>query len=299
MNLSKTKTPPELIPPADELMRRYSELRAYVELTDDDIGRVVSVWDRVQPTVQSLVDDFYATILRHQKTAAVIRGEDQVGRLKLSLRNWLEELFAGKYDAQFVRNRWLVGWRHVRIGLPQVWTATAMSRMCDRLIGNLASGWKGDLLDFQRTVSAVKRMMDLDLALIQDAYHTESVASYLQSEKDFNDAIIATTQSIVVEVDEAGRIQRGNTYLSRLVCGKDELGAHILRIDDLIPVEDRVAMRDLLSRTCARTVWAGDHKTARCQLKTALFDGSRVLLHRKQHPMQLAHFGCNCWWVMM
>jgi signal transduction histidine kinase len=250
MQYSTANIPMELIPPAAELMQRYSELRAYVTLTDDDICRIVAVWDKVRPVVPSLIDDFYATIMQHQNAAAVIRDPDQVQRLKLSLQRWLEELFTGNYDERFVRNRWLVGWRHVKIGLPQVWAAAAMSRLCDRLVNHLAEDWQQGVVEFQRTISALKRVIDLDLALIQDAYHTESVAKYLQSEKDFNDAIIGTTQSIVVEVDDAGLIRRGNTFLSRLVCGADQLDSRIAGIDDLIPVEDRAAMRELLSRTC-------------------------------------------------
>ncbi len=144
-----------------------------------------------------LVDDFYDTILRQPDAAAVIRGgEQQVARLKRTLESWLAELFVGRYDVKFVRNRWLVGWRHVKIGLKQVWTATAMSRMRDRVLRAIASNWRESVDAYQQLASAITRLMDLDLALIQDAYHTEAVAKFLRGERDLNEAIIGTTQSL-------------------------------------------------------------------------------------------------------
>ncbi len=242
----------ESIPPDHELMQRYLALREYIALTDNDIEIAVAAWPQVKPHVQELIDDFYATILSQPNASAAIRGgEQQVARLKLTLARWLSELFVGKYDQVFVRERWLVGWRHVKIGLPQVWTATAMSRLRDRLLGSIALDWDDGLAEFQSLSSAITRMMDLDLALIQDAYHTEAVAKFVRGERDLNEAIIGTTQSVVLLVTESGEIARGNTFISRLVCGEDTLPTHVRRIDDLIPAEDCGQLYELLSRDCA------------------------------------------------
>jgi signal transduction histidine kinase len=244
-------TPDEHVPSDDELMRRYFELRDYIDLKDSDIQYAVGIWPLVQPHVNDLVDDFYATILRHPSAAQVIRGGPaQVERLKLTLLHWLEQLFVGKYDVQFVRDRWNVGWRHVKIGLSQVWTATAMSRMRDRMLRAVADSWPNQIEEFTEVASIITRLMDLDLALIQDAYHTQAMAKHLQSERDINEAIIGTTQSIVMEVDRLGNIRRGNLFLARLVCGRDALSSDILNVDDLIPIDERSKVRDLLDRHC-------------------------------------------------
>lgn len=241
-------TSDDLIPSMDVLVRRYRELREYVELTDADVAAAVATWPLVQPHLAELVDDFYDEILKHPEAAAVIRGgQAQVDRLKSTLQQWLRELFEGTYDEQFVRNRWLVGWRHVQLGLAQVWTATAMSRMRDRLLKKLMAHWSACVVEFGRTASAISRLMDIDLALIQDAYHTASLAAYLQGEKEYNETIISSTESIVLVLDAAGRIVRGNSFLARLVCGSDLLDARIQRLEDLVPVEDLPQLQKLLS----------------------------------------------------
>ena len=242
----------ETIPSDHELMQRYEALREYISLTDEDVAIAVAAWPQVQPHVRDLVDDFYATILRQPSAAAAIRGgEQQVARLKLTLEHWLAELFVGEYDQAFVKNRWMVGWRHVKIGLPQVWTATAMSRMRDRLLNGLAHHWTDTLPAYQKLSSSISRLMDLDLALIQDAYHTEAVAKYLRGERDLNEAIIGTTESVVLIVNDSGEIERGNTFISQLVCGQDSLPTKMRRIDDLIPEDDCAKIYELLNCECS------------------------------------------------
>lgn len=240
------------IPSDQELMQRYLALRAYIALTDNDVEIAVAAWPLVLPHVRDLVDDFYATILSEPNASAVVRGgESQVARLKLTLERWLEQLFIGKYDQTFVRDRWLVGWRHVKVGLSQVWTATAMSRMRDRLLNALAVNWPHSVEDYRRLSSAISRLMDLDLALIQDAYHTEAVALHVQQEKDLNEAIIDTTQSVVLLVNARGEIERGNTAIAQLICCEDALPSHVCTVGDLFPREDAASVYELLARTCS------------------------------------------------
>ncbi|NND98256.1 MAG: hypothetical protein HKN47_13100 [Pirellulaceae bacterium] len=237
----------ELMPPGDELLTRYRELCKYVGLGRHDVQRAQAVWILVEPHVASHVNDFYAEILKHQETSGVFTGGDaQVERLKASLRCWIAELFCGNFDQAFVQNRWIVGWRHVQIGLPQIWTASAMSRLRDRILNQLAVDWTDSAVSFQKTASAISRLMDLDLALIQDAYHAESVATQLRDQRDFAEAIIGTTQSIVLVVDQDGKILRGNRYLSRLVCGESELPASIDSVQGIIPEGENSAVLALL-----------------------------------------------------
>src|SRR5438045_2050592 len=107
----------------DDLFARYQELQRYVGWTDEDARRVHSAADLLRPHLGPLIDDFYAEIERHPDAAQVITGGPaQVQRLKGTLLNWLDELLAGNYDRGYVARRWRVGWRHVEIGLDQVYT---------------------------------------------------------------------------------------------------------------------------------------------------------------------------------
>src|SRR5262249_59901126 len=106
------------------------ELQQYVEWTDDDARRVRSVAALLEPHLPALIDDFYDEIERHPDARKVITGGPaQVARLKGTLRRWIADLLAGPYDKDYVARRWQVGWRHVEIGLDQVYTNVALSRL--------------------------------------------------------------------------------------------------------------------------------------------------------------------------
>jgi hypothetical protein len=106
-----------------EPFRRYQELQGFVGWSDADAARVAAVAGLLDPHLPALVDDFYATIDRHPNARRVITGgAAQVERLKGTLLIWLRELLGGVYDAAYAARRWRVGWRHVVIGLDQVYT---------------------------------------------------------------------------------------------------------------------------------------------------------------------------------
>jgi signal transduction histidine kinase len=130
------------------------------------------------------VDDFYAEIERHPAARKVITGgQAQIDRLKGTLAQWIRELLAGKYDADYVARRWRVGWRHVEIGLEQVYTNVALSRLRTGLVRNLHLRWQGDPLVLKETVRSLNKLLDLDLAIIEDAYQAEYAARLQRTER--------------------------------------------------------------------------------------------------------------------
>jgi signal transduction histidine kinase len=153
---------------------RYRELQAYVGWGDDDARRVVAAAPRLDPHLPALIDDFYAEIERHPDARKVITGgPEQIERLKGTLLRWVRELLGGTYDAAYLERRWRVGWRHVEIGLDQVYTNVALSRLRTGLCRALQGAWDGDHGGLGETVRSLDKLLDLDLAIIEDAYQSE------------------------------------------------------------------------------------------------------------------------------
>jgi signal transduction histidine kinase len=167
-----------------DLFRRYQELQAYVGWNEADAARVQAVAPILQPVLPSLVDDFYEEIDRHPQARTVITGgQAQVARLKGSLLRWLHELLSGPYDRDYAVRRWRVGMRHVEIGLDQVYTNVALSRMRSGLIQALGESWQGSRDDLVATLKSLNRLIDLDLAKIEDAYQAEYLARQQRSDR--------------------------------------------------------------------------------------------------------------------
>jgi signal transduction histidine kinase len=169
---------------ADQLYNRYRELQSYVGWGDADARRIVAAAGLLEPYLSSLIDDFYQEIERHPEARKVITGgAAQIERLKGTLVRWIRDLLAGIYDADYVARRWRVGWRHVDIGLDQVYTNVALSRLRTGLIRALHESWQGDALSLKETVHAFNKLLDLDLAIIEDAYQAEYMERLQRSER--------------------------------------------------------------------------------------------------------------------
>jgi signal transduction histidine kinase len=167
-----------------ELYRRYQDLQRYVGWTREDAVRVQAVAGLLQPFLAGLIDDFYDEIQRHPNASKVITGgPQQIERLKGTLRAWLKDLLTGPYDEDYVARRWRVGWRHVEIGLDQVYTNVALFRLRRGLLLALEEHWPGDLRDSLATRRSLNTLLDLDLAIIEDAYQSEYVARLQRGER--------------------------------------------------------------------------------------------------------------------
>jgi signal transduction histidine kinase len=169
----------------DNLFRRYQELQQYVGWTEEDAQRVWSVAALLEPHLTPLIDDFYAEIRRHPEALKVITGgPPQIERLKGTLRSWLHQLLTGPYDRDYVARRWRVGWRHVEIGLDQVYTNTALSRLRRGILRILEGCWpEADLHGAMTVRRSLNTLLDLDLAIIEDAYQAEYLTRQQRSER--------------------------------------------------------------------------------------------------------------------
>lgn len=171
-----------------DFAHRYREMQRYVGWTDDDARRVAALWPLVAPHAHDLIDDFYAAIQRHPEASRVITGgPDQIERLSETLRQWLAQLLAGQYDEEYMARRWKVGYRHVEIGLSQRFTSLALSRLRVGIMRCICTSWKEPAEKLAPSLGSLNKLLDLDHALIQDAYECEHIHRERQSERERSD----------------------------------------------------------------------------------------------------------------
>lgn len=167
--------------PVSALFSRFRDLQAYVGWSDDDAARVRAIAPSVDQHLSELIDDFYTEISRHPDAARVITGGDeQIGRLKGSLRVWLSESFAAVHDAQYIQRRWKIGLRHAEIGLNPAYTSAAVSRLRNGLLTIISDHCRKVSLPLHDCAQSINRLLDVELAIINDAYGAE----YLRREKE-------------------------------------------------------------------------------------------------------------------
>lgn len=226
---------------AEQFYCRFQDLQQYVGWTVDDAARVTAVRTLLEPAFTPLIDDFYAEIARHEGTRKVITGgQAQIERLKQTLRAWLNELFSGRYDQQYVARRWRVGWRHVEIGLDQVYTNAAVSRLRTGLIESLESRWQGEPAELMKTVRSLQKLLDLDLAIIEDAYQTEYLRRQQRVERLA--AIGQMAGGVAHELRQPLNVIKTSVYylLHARNASPEKIREHLQRIDGQVGLADGV-----------------------------------------------------------
>ncbi len=119
----------------------------------------------------AIVDDFYRRIDEVPAARALITGgQEQIARLKLTLREWLGRLLQGPYDEDYLEARSRIGRVHVRIGMSQEFMFTAMNRMRVRLQDVALDGYADDPRTCRAVMRAVGQVLDLELAIMLDTY---------------------------------------------------------------------------------------------------------------------------------
>ncbi|MBI3464921.1 MAG: GHKL domain-containing protein [Planctomycetes bacterium] len=225
----------------DQFFQRYLDLQRYVGWTHEDAERIREVAGLLEPHFAAFVDDFYAEIERHPEARKVITGgAAQIARLKGTLTRWLQELLAGCYDADYVARRWRVGWRHVEIGLSQVYANAALSRLRGAMLLALEKDWPGNRADSVPARRSLNMLLDLDLAIIEDAYQTEFQRRQMQTERLATIGQVAG--GVAHELRNPLNVVKTSIYflLNAKNISPEKLATHLQRIDRQVEMADGV-----------------------------------------------------------
>lgn len=221
--------------------RRFQELQQYVKWTEEDARRLSAIGDLLEPCLPALIDDFYEEIERHPDALRVITGgRAQIERLKTTLLGWVRGLFCGKYDREYAVRRWQAGYRHVEIGLNQVFANAALSRLRIGLVRELEERWTGDAHRLTETLRSLNMLLDLDLALIQDAYETEYTSRLSQSERLA--AIGQVAGGVAHELRNPLNVVKTSVYylLNARDPSREKIAEHLQRIERQVGLADSV-----------------------------------------------------------
>lgn len=219
----------------DDYFRRYCSLKEYVGWSERDRENVLSVKTIVEPEFATMVDDFYQAIERTPSAMKVLTGgKAQIARLKKSLMIWLDQLFSGVYDQKYVMQRLQVGRRHVEIGLDQVYTNVALSRLRSQIHATLVRHWSQSQQALGECLNSVNRLLDLDLSLIEDAF--QMAFAKRQKREERYATIGKVSGGIAHEIRNPLNVIQTSIYflLNANSIGEEKRIKHLERIDGAI-----------------------------------------------------------------
>lgn len=147
---------------------------------------------------------------------------------------------SGRYDTDYVVRRWKVGFRHVEIGLDQVYTNVALSRLRTGLIEALSGTWNGEPKELVGTIQSLNKLIDLDLAQIEDAYQAEHLERQQRIERLA--AIGQVAGGIAHELRNPLNVVKTSVYylLNARSAKPEKTAEHLKRIEGSIHVANGV-----------------------------------------------------------
>jgi two-component system sensor histidine kinase HydH len=151
-----------------------SELRRYVGFDDAAASRLQALGPRVRDHFPSVVDAFYDAVLADPVAREVFEDDAQVARLRVSLHDWLEGLFAGPYDDAYFEKRSRIGHMHVKVGLEQRYMLTAMNVIRTGL-HRVVAETSDDGLGEPKDQTAIDQICDIELAIMLETYREDYV----------------------------------------------------------------------------------------------------------------------------
>jgi PAS domain S-box-containing protein len=197
------------------LEKKVAELKRYVEFGEDDARCLANLHDAIAPDFPRLAREFYDKTREHEEAHAVFSGEEQIARLQQSLQEWLHGLLGGAYDDDYYAQTQRIGEVHVRVGLPQRYILAAMC--CLRLELSRLIGERAPPESVAASCAALQKALDLELAVMLDAYHAALMARLEHREQvystrgvDLAQAYLAATEltrELMVGVDAEGRVR--------------------------------------------------------------------------------------------
>ncbi len=223
----------------------FEELKRYVVWGPEDEAALRALHPLAIPELERIADVFYRRILDHNEARKALEGgESQVGRLKITLKAWMDKLLSGPWDEQYFETRARIGRVHVRIALPQHYMFGAMNvirREMELLIG----GTYRDRPEENRAArAALGKILDLELAIMLHTFREDLIAQKAKTER------LATFGQLVGSIghelrNPLGVIESSLYILSGRIPEDERARKHIARINEQLAIANQI-ISDLL-----------------------------------------------------
>jgi signal transduction histidine kinase/CheY-like chemotaxis protein len=154
----------------------FEEMKRYVGFTEEDSRLLRAAGPLMERHFLGMSERFYDQIGKHPDAMKVLTGgAQQIDHLKKTLQAWARGIFAGCYDEDYAAERYRIGARHVRVKLPQRYMISAMGAIRVHLQDALTRELREDPVRLHATRSALDKILNLDLNMMCESYHQESI----------------------------------------------------------------------------------------------------------------------------
>lgn len=156
------------------MMLTMQEFKAHYQFTDEDALLLKYLLPLAEEHKEQLADEFYDYLLGMPETAALVKDESTLRRLKASHQNWFVSMFTGTYDNQTLHLLQRIGHAHVRVGLNAHFVNSSMY-IIRQFVVNMIQEHYADREERRVLRIAAEKMLDINLDIMTASYREEEL----------------------------------------------------------------------------------------------------------------------------
>jgi len=213
------------------LMAEVERRKKYLLIEEADLERLGRLKSEAAKHAAAHVDRFYDHLLSNESTREHFKSERHIQNVKRTQTKYFSELFEGKCDADYLRDRYRVGQAHERIGLEPEWYVGAYCIYMNQLLPMILEHYKDNVALGVATVQSLIKLICFDMGVAIDTYidaiarressrmegYTSAIAAFaLELEKSSSDIMGATASQTTATQQQATGVAEITTTLSEL-----------------------------------------------------------------------------------
>jgi diguanylate cyclase (GGDEF)-like protein len=183
----------------------------------------------ITENIDIIVDEFYETQTEIEEISLLIGDADSLRRLRNAQRRYVQDLFSGNYDSEYVNNRLRIGMVHKRIGVEPKLYLSAVHTL-KTLIVKVLKKHISNVKELDSTLETLDKLFYFDTTLVFDTY-IDCLVGEIEAAKNKTEAYAKSLEEKVVE--------------------RTKQLAEQARLDPLTNIYNQRAMQDVLRKELA------------------------------------------------
>lgn len=164
------------------MQQQHTILKEHYKFTDEDAKVLLELKPKMDTIIEEFLDGFYDHIWGFGATATFLKNKEIISHHRMKIRNWVMELFCGKYDMMYFMGLYKIGEVHVRLGLPTHYVNAAFNYVRVFLLKHLSTTSVNEEQRLKE-VRAIEKIIDINLDALTSSYREEELSKFLSMSK--------------------------------------------------------------------------------------------------------------------
>lgn len=156
----------------------------FLGIDSNCLNRLEEVGKHIPAEIDSILSDFYEKMLQSPDVARLFNGNSVHHAKSAQRQHWLQNVFAGRFDEDYMQRVTRIGRAHERVGLEPRWYMGGYCYVLNRLVDLLASKNRFSPARMAELIKAVNKAVFLDMEL--------AVSVYIDTSKETARSTVAT-----------------------------------------------------------------------------------------------------------